>query len=703
MLRSKGLTKKMILLGLDGMDPRFTCYMLEQGRMPNVRKLMEMGSCREDLVLLGAMPTITPPMWATLATGAYPMTHGIIDYQLQAGDELDINYGGFYSTSCKAEQLWNVTAEAGLKTLVWHWPGGSWPPSSDSPNLMVVDGTSPGALGFMQAERDREFIAVATTETEETKFRWCAADNLSEVTGKIADAKKDITLVPALPPMKGDAEHEAAMERVRAEQLARGAFQGYTPTGSEVRDEVMEHKNIMDNNLAFPTSVSYSPVVEPADWAFEIPEGAREFTVLMKYGHMPRPCLILKNEAGIYDKVAMYSDKSNAEPIVVLDYDVFTENVYDYSTNNKKEVCKVARSMRVMELAEDGSRVKIWISQAMDCEDKSVWYPQWIFDECVSRFGPPSPTCSIAAQDHNAMMKCNHEQWVRAARWQANCLSYMLDEHNVDVVFSHYHGPDMEGHTYMGLLKSRPERPSDEEKLLKRAEATYDLADEYIGHFIPYIEKGYTLAVISDHGLVCREEGWHAIGDNYGVNAGVLMDMGYTVLKKDENGNYTGTIDWEKTTAIQQRSNSIYINLKGRNPHGIVDPADKYELEEKIITDLYGYRDPKTGHRVISMALHNKDAVLLGVGGEDAADIVFFVHESFNVDHGESLSTAHGYCNTSTSPIFLIAGPGVKENYRIKGYVREVDVAPTAAVLLGVDIPAQCEGAPAYQIFTERM
>ena len=30
---------------------------------------MGKGSCREDLVLLGANPTVTPPMWTTLATG----------------------------------------------------------------------------------------------------------------------------------------------------------------------------------------------------------------------------------------------------------------------------------------------------------------------------------------------------------------------------------------------------------------------------------------------------------------------------------------------------------------------------------------------------------------------------------------------------------------------------------------------------------
>ena len=106
---------------------------------------------------------------------------------------------------------------------------------------------------------------------------------------------------------------------------------------------------------------------------------------------------------------------------------------------------------------------------------------------------------------------------------------------------------------------------------------------------------------------------------------------------------------------------------------------------------------------MIALALHNKDAVLLGLGGPMGADIVFFVHESFVEDHGPGLSTAYGYQDTSLSPIFIAAGNGIKQNYRTTRYIREVDVAPTAAVLIGVDMPADCEGAPAYQIFTESM
>lgn len=39
----------------------------------------------------------------------------------------------------------------------------------------------------------------------------------------------------------------------------------------------------------------------------------------------------------------------------------------------------------------------------------------------------------------------------------------------------------------------------------------------------------------------------------------------------------------------------------------------------------------------------------------------------------------------------------------MKLFPREVDIAPTAAVLLGVRIPAECEGSPAYTILSEEL
>ncbi|MBO5300859.1 MAG: alkaline phosphatase family protein, partial [Peptococcaceae bacterium] len=170
MLRNKALTEKLLLLGVDGMDPRFTKRLVEEGKMPNFKKLMDMGSCREDLMMLGANPTITPPMWATLATGTYPMTHGIMDYNVSAEDDKDITLGAFSSAFMVAEPLFNVTANAGKKTLVMHWPGGSFPPTTDSENLFTIDGSSPGACCAWSNERDYDMLYVASTKCQKPGY-----------------------------------------------------------------------------------------------------------------------------------------------------------------------------------------------------------------------------------------------------------------------------------------------------------------------------------------------------------------------------------------------------------------------------------------------------------------------------------------------------------------------------------------------------
>ena len=119
------------------------------------------------------------------------------------------------------------------------------------------------------------------------------------------------------------------------------------------------------------------------------------------------------------------------------------------------------------------------------------------------------------------------------------------------------------------------------------------------------------------------------------------------------------------------------------------------------MTALYGYRHPDTGKRCVALALRNKDAAVLGMGGPENGDIIYFVAEGYNYDHADSLSTTLGTKDTSLSPIFIGAGPGFKENHRTTRVLRQVDVAPTIAVLGGVRMPRECEGAPMYSILTE--
>ena len=105
----------------------------------------------------------------------------------------------------------------------------------------------------------------------------------------------------------------------------------------------------------------------------------------------------------------------------------------------------------------------------------------------------------------------------------------------------------------------------------------------------------------------------------------------------------------------------------------------------------------------MSIAVRNHDAELLGVSGPECGDIYFSIRENFGRLHGDTLTTAEGYFDTSVSPVFIAAGAGIKENHTTARTIRQVDVAPTAAALLGIRFPAECEGAPIYQILSEEL
>lgn len=78
------LASKVFVCGVDAMDPRLTRKYIDMGLMPNAKKILERGAAREDLVMLGCMPTVTPPQWTTMATGCTPQVHGIINTKTAA-------------------------------------------------------------------------------------------------------------------------------------------------------------------------------------------------------------------------------------------------------------------------------------------------------------------------------------------------------------------------------------------------------------------------------------------------------------------------------------------------------------------------------------------------------------------------------------------------------------------------------------------
>lgn len=665
-------TDKVMVIGIDGMDPRLTLHHMEQGYMPNLKKLLEAGSAREDLVLLGGMPTITPPMWTTLATGTYPMTHGITDFWRQDPQKLDtLNYA-IDSRLCHAEQLWNVTAEAGKKTLVMHWPGSSWPPSSNSENLFVIDGTNPEGICMATGEIEEEYIVVAK-------------DDIPTVTYRLkAGTTQMMCVVTDLDMEETQSEEGPSLATATASEIKVFKFVP-DPTEGTVMTQVK-------------LDASLSPIKDAENWGFDIPQGAKEFTILTSKGLIRRPSLLLANESGIYDTVKIYKSKKSDECIATLKNDEFVEGIVDEAIKNDTTYT-VARNMRILAIEPDGSSVRIWFSAAINVHDDSIFSPKSLHDDIVKNIGYPMPVSNVGSHDKQLVVDCMQENWMRTMRWWADAIHYMIEEKGVEVVFSQIHNDDAQKHNMISVYK-------EDSKFRTLPLSDYDeffiniskQNDYYIGRFLHLLDEGWSLFLVSDHGLVTSEKGLSPYLPQIFLDATFMRDWGYTVVKTDADGNPLPEIDWSKTRAIASRMNSIYINTKGRWDTGIVDPEEQYALEGEIISKLYSLKDDQ-GRAVISLALRNKDAILLGLGGPECGDIIVFQAEQNLMDHGDSLSTFTGLNHTSVSPIFAAAGKGIKKGFKTSRYIREVDVAPTIAALLGVRMPHECEGAPAYQIF----
>ena len=91
-----------------------------------MRALTNSGTWAEGIPVF---PTHTASNWNTIATGAFPKTHGVTDMVVHLpGTALTDITSGFYSNLCKAEQIWRTCERFSKKCILLKYIG-SWPPN----------------------------------------------------------------------------------------------------------------------------------------------------------------------------------------------------------------------------------------------------------------------------------------------------------------------------------------------------------------------------------------------------------------------------------------------------------------------------------------------------------------------------------------------------------------------------------------------
>jgi tetratricopeptide (TPR) repeat protein len=154
---------RLLVVGIDGLDPEEVEKLIAEGELPNFARL------RTDGVFLRMdtpKPLLSPIIWTTLATGHEPLRHGIGHFTTvdpESGRELPVT-----SSLRKVKALWNLFSERGRKVGVIGW-WATWPAEavdgvvvSDHAGyhfLLAEDGKAQEADTVYPPERSVEILA----------------------------------------------------------------------------------------------------------------------------------------------------------------------------------------------------------------------------------------------------------------------------------------------------------------------------------------------------------------------------------------------------------------------------------------------------------------------------------------------------------------------------------------------------------------
>ena len=185
-----------------------------------------------------------------------------------------------------------------------------------------------------------------------------------------------------------------------------------------------------------------------------------------------------------------------------------------------------------------------------------------------------------------------------------------------ELIVQQFEFPDRVAHVLWRLID--PTHPAYDAKLAAEwgdgLLKSYQLMDEIAGEAIRAAEKhNALLMIVSDHGFASYRRNVH-------YNTWLVLN-GYLTLKsgvqvKDRNlemlfdqGQFWENVDWSKSRAYSMGLGQVYVNLKGREAQGIVEPGAEYDaLKKELAERMVAMVDPETGAHPVRRVLTREQA-----------------------------------------------------------------------------------------------
>lgn len=380
-------------------------------------------------------------------------------------------------------------------------------------------------------------------------------------------------------------------------------------------------------------------------------------------------------------------------------------------------------------------------------EDGRAVYPDWLYAEIKRNFGNyyihlASPVGRTIDED---------KFWKDITTEDENrtlISKYLMRKYPCDLFMTVYNNTDRVAHqhldeTVLNMIQNNP-HVSHEDLLVR----TYENSDAQVGSLLSGIDGDTSVIIMSDHGS-------GPIRRVFFLNRW-LEENGFLAYKKEKEDRLVkaiyqarflakrflprraknliksrmaafrdkvdsllsfSDIEWRQTKAYGfGMYGNIYINLKGREPKGIVEPGREYEdLRNQIIENLSQLRDPDTGDKIIEK-VYRREELYEGPYLEDAPDLLigwkdyaYYTSVTLGKEQGPIFgphtnidSSEYKHVGTHRlNGIFMAMGHIIKKGELISG-ANICDVAPTILYMLGQAIPEDMDGRVLTEIFDEQ-
>ncbi len=644
------MKKKVILIGMDGLMPEQIDRYKDD--IPELKRFLERGFFSPAH---SSPYTCTATNWPTIATGAWVGTHGCTSFNVHLpGMELGETTPSFNSELCQAEYFWHACDRQGKRSILINYPC-AFPKLLKNGVVIGGDGlSSPDwrvrGVGLMQSHPDENFNNKMFPPTQVILGEPQAWVNVPDGVDVLKEGVIKL-------------EHEGRFVWNAAGIQADESSDGEDVANSECRYILIFREEAQTRVLMSPTRDVKDAIFSSAngEWSGWVRETFKGVSAMCQY--------------------------------------------------------------KVIELAEDASRICIYRTQS--AKTRGWGYPEGIEDRIIENAGGYLEALELEGCGLLRSGKFNDvclEIMQIQADWMVDCAAYMNRTEDWDSMWIQYHAPDGISHAYLRDLESADQavRDAADDILRETVRLLFRMADRIAQ---ACADEHTTVCIVSDHGNLPKT---HVVLPDV-----MLHQNGWLVI--DEFNEHNRPVINAKLSKAVAGAHGIWINVKGREKNGCVEPGEEYDkLRSEIIDKLKNMRDPETGEALFSLVGRREEFAGMGMHGERIEDIVMFAttynfhmsdmnlfhtHKDFydsgrEVVHLEEciergliwdLTAVHwglpeataGYA--SNRPIFMLSGPGVKENTRGDRRVNLVDVAPTLAHVLGIRPPSQSEGRVVWE------